>query len=180
MYEDLKVILYPDPRLRKPSAPVERFDENLKALAARMLALMREHRGVGLAAAQVGHNVRLFVMNPSGQPGDDRIYVNPELLDPSGSEEAEEGCLSIPGVNVNIVRDKAVRISAHDLDGKKFEQAGSGMQARIWQHEFDHLNGTLILDRMGSVAKMAYRRKLKELEEQYAAEHPTPKQRKKR
>src|SRR5687767_15343058 len=114
MYEDLQIIQYPDPRLKKVSKPVESFDSSLKALAARMLQLMREARGVGLAAPQVGRNIRLFVMNHTGEPNDDRVYVNPQLLEAEGNEEAEEGCLSLPGLTANIVRDKAVRIVATD------------------------------------------------------------------
>jgi peptide deformylase len=172
MYEALKIILWPDPRLKKLSQPVTRFDDNLKALAARMFELMHEARGVGLAAPQVGENIRLFIMNPTGDPKDDHLYVNPELSEASGSEEAEEGCLSLPGINVNIVRDKTLRMRARDLDNNPIDQVASGYLARIWQHEFDHLNGVLLTDRMGSVAKLMNRNKLKELEEQYAAEHP--------
>jgi peptide deformylase len=118
MAEALKVIQYPDPRLKKPSARIEQFDDSLRDLAARMFDLMREHKGVGLAAAQVGKNIRMFVMNATGQPEDDRVYVNPMLSDPEGEEEAEEGCLSIPELHVKIVRSKRVRIQAQDLEGK--------------------------------------------------------------
>src|SRR4051812_10409314 len=107
MFEDLKIIHYPDPRLKKVSKAVETFDEELKQLAARMVELMREHKGVGLAAPQVGTNIRLFVMNPTGEPQDQRVYVNPILtVEADGDEEAEEGCLSIPLVNVKIIRSK--------------------------------------------------------------------------
>jgi peptide deformylase len=168
MYDAPRIIHYPDPRLRKPSATVTTFDQALKDLAARMLELMREAKGVGLAAPQVGHNLRLFVMNATGEPGDDRAYVNPDLIDGEGTEEGEEGCLSIPGVNVKILRDKKLRMRAHDLDGKPIDESAIGFVARVWQHETDHLNGTLITDRMGAVAKMAYKKKLKELEEEFA------------
>ena len=171
MYEDLQIILYPDPRLKKVSQPVEKFDETLKALAARMLQLMREARGVGLAAPQVGQNIRMFVMNHTGEATDDRVYVNPELTEAQGSEEAEEGCLSLPGLNARIVRDKTLRMRAKDLEGNDIDQVETGYIARVWQHEFDHLNGTLITDRMGAVAKMTARKTLRELEEKYAAEH---------
>ncbi len=173
MYEDLKIIHYPDPRLKKMSRPVAQFDENLKAMAMKMIELMRTARGVGLAAPQVGENVRLFVMNESGEEKDDRIYVNPELFDAEGSEEGEEGCLSLPGINVQVVRDKSIKLKAQDLDGNPIEETASGYRARIWQHEFDHLNGTLLTDRMGSVARLANRKTLKDLEEKYAAAHPT-------
>lgn len=169
MYDDLKIIEYPDPRLRKVSVAVQNFDTSLKALAERMFQLMRESRGVGLAAPQVGQNIRMFVMNHSGEPTDDRVYVNPELTDAEGSEEAEEGCLSLPGINANIIRDKKLRMRAKDLEGNEVDQVESGYLARIWQHEFDHLNGTMIIDRMGPVAKMGAKKTLRELEEKFAA-----------
>jgi peptide deformylase len=174
MYEDLKIIEYPDPRLKKPSQAVEHFDPSLRALAARMLQLMREARGVGLAAPQVGQNIRLFVMNHTGDPKDDRVYVNPELSEAEGSEEAEEGCLSLPGINARVVRDKAMRMRARDLEGNDIDQKEIGYIARVWQHEFDHLNGTLITDRMGPVAKMAARKTLRELEEKYEQDKKGP------
>ena len=170
MYEDLQIIQYPDPRLKKVSQPVEKFDDDLKALAARMLQLMRDARGVGLAAPQVGQNIRMFVMNHTGDPADDRVYVNPELSEAEGSEESEEGCLSLPGLNVRVVRDKTIRMRAKDLEGHDIDQLETGYIARVWQHEFDHLNGTLITDRMGAVAKMAARKILRELEEKFAAD----------
>lgn len=168
MYEDLRIIHYPDPRLKKRSVPVETFDDNLKALAARMLELMREAGGVGLAAPQVGLNIRMFVMNHSGNPEDDRVYVNPELDDPAGEEEGEEGCLSLPNITARVLRSKFMRLRARDLDGNPVEQAETGYIARIWQHETDHLNGVLITDRMSMVARMAARKTLKELEQKYA------------
>jgi peptide deformylase len=168
MLQELKIIQYPDPRLKKLSVEVTAFDDRLKALAARMLELMREEKGVGLAAPQVGENIRLFVMNHTGEPGGDRAYVNPVLSDPSGEEEAEEGCLSLPEIRADILRSKTMRIDAQDLDGRPFHDVQSGFVARVWQHETDHLNGTLILDRMGPVAKMAAKRILKDLEEQFA------------
>lgn len=167
MYEQLKVIHYPDPRLKKRSLPVQTFDPPLKALAARMLELMREHKGVGLAAPQVGLNIRLFVMNHSGNPEDDRAYVNPELDDPAGEEEGEEGCLSLPGITADVLRSKFMRLTAQDLDGNPVSAAETGYVARIWQHEIDHLNGILITDRMGPVAKLTSRKILKELEAKY-------------
>jgi peptide deformylase len=177
MFEDLKIIHYPDPRLKKVSQPITEFGATLRALAARMFELMRERKGVGLAAPQVGQNIRMFVMNHTGEPGDDRVYVNPVLSDADGDEEAEEGCLSLPNVHVNVVRAKRLRMQALDLDAKPIDQAGEGFIARVWQHEFDHLNGTLLTDRMGPVAKMTYRKVLKELTEKYEAEQPKRKTR---
>src|SRR5688572_5017957 len=179
MYEDLKIILYPDPRLKKISQPVTAFDERLRLLANRMFELMREAKGVGLAAPQVGENVRLFVMNATQEPGDDRVYVNPVLSDFDGEEEQEEGCLSLPGIHVNVSRGKQVKMEARNLDGQPIEEVATGFVARVWQHEFDHLNGTMLTDRMGPVAKMTHRKVLSELKEQYDLLHPPEKRRKK-
>ena len=179
MHEDLKVILYPDPRLRKVSKEVETFDENLRALSDRMFLLMREHRGVGLAAPQVGVNLRVFVMNATGQPEDDRVYVNPVLTEAEGEEEAEEGCLSLPKLNVNVWRAKKMRMDARRVTGEAVQEEATGYLARIWQHEFDHLNGTMLTDRMGPVAKLANRKLLRDLEEQFAIANGTLKRKRK-
>jgi peptide deformylase len=172
MYENLQIVRWPDPRLKKASIPVERFDDRLRLLVNRMLELMRQSKGVGLAAPQVGLNIRLFVMNPTGQPQDDRVYVNPLLSEGDGEEEGEEGCLSLPGIYIPVLRLKTIHMQAKDVEGNPIDQVETGYLARIWQHEVDHLNGTLLTDRMGAVAKLTNRKKLKELEEQYRAAHP--------
>jgi peptide deformylase len=168
MHEDLKIVIWPDPRLLKISEPVTAFDESLSALADRMFVLMREARGVGLAAPQVGLNIRMFVMNPSGRPEDDRVYVNPVLSEAEGDDEAEEGCLSLPGIHVNVLRAKSLHIKAQDLQANPFEQTESGYIARIWQHETDHLDGILLTDKMGPVARLAHRKTLNELKAKFA------------
>lgn len=169
MFESHRVIRYPDPRLKQVSKPVENFDDKLNLLVARMLELMREQRGVGLAAPQIGVSQRVFVMNHTGNPEDDRVYVNPELFDLAGTESAEEGCLSLPNINAMIDRAVSARIVAKDLHGKAIDQTDTGYVVRIWQHEFDHLNGILITDRMGEVARMMHRKTLRELESEYEA-----------
>lgn len=175
MYEDLKIIDWPDPRLKKVSAEVPEITPALRELAARMIELMREDRGVGLAAPQVGQNIRMFVMNPSGEPGDNRVYFNPVLSDPDGEEAAEEGCLSLPKITADINRSKSIRLQALDIEGKPVDIIESGYVARIWQHEYDHLNGILIIDRMGVADKFKYRKNLREMEERWAEAHPAPK-----
>jgi peptide deformylase len=170
--EDLKIIVYPDPRLRKISRAVTEFGPELAALSRRMLELMREAKGVGLAAPQVGKNIRMFVMNATGEAGDDRVLVNPVLSVPDGEESGEEGCLSIPDIKVDVMRSKTMKLSAQDVTGKPVEYLETGYIARVWQHETDHLNGVLLLDRMSTLAKMTHRRKIKEMEEKYAAAHP--------
>jgi peptide deformylase len=172
MYEDLKIIHYPDPRLRKVCVDVQKFDENLLALANRMFELMRQAKGVGLAAPQIGKNIRLFITNHTGNPEDDRVYVNPVISDAEGEETAQEGCLSLPNINVDVSRPTSAKIRARDLSGNPIDQTETGYLARIWQHELDHLNGVLIIDRMGPTAKMENRKILKELEDKYDSDIP--------
>jgi len=164
MYEKLQIIRYPDPRLRKVSEAVTTFDDNLLALTRRMLELMREEQGVGLAAPQVGMNVRLFVMNATGKPEDDRVIVNPELFDADGNELDEEGCLSLPKIRAQIERAVSIRLKGQNERGEPFDQALADFDARVVQHEIDHLNGIMLIDRMGFTARMGIRRRLKEME----------------
>jgi len=175
MYDALKIIIYPDPRLKKMSKPVTVFDDDLKRLSQRMLELMKEAKGVGLAAPQVGKNIRLFVMNATGEPGDNRVYVNPVLSDAEGAESAEEGCLSLPDIRIDVERSRDLKMVAQDVEGNPVQEVQSGYVARIWQHEFDHLTGIMLIDRMGTVAKMNYRKTLKDMEEAWDAAHPKPK-----
>jgi peptide deformylase len=162
----LRILHYPDPRLRQRAQPVSAFDESLKALVERMYALMGADKGVGLAATQLGVAQRLVVMNATGQPGDQRVLVNPVIHEPHGSFEAEEGCLSLPGVNVQIRRAQRCRVVAQDLDGNPVEIEAQDLLARVCQHEIDHLNGVLIIDRMGPSDRIAARKTLRALEEQ--------------
>ena len=172
MHESLKIIQYPDPRLKKASAPVTAFDADLAALTARMFELMREAKGVGLAAPQVGLNLRLFVMNHTGEPADDRVYVNPELSEADGADEDDEGCLSLPKITISVVRSTVVRMRAVDVAGTPIDETATDYVARIWQHETDHLNGIMLTDRMGPVAKLTNRKTLRELEAKWAERHP--------
>ncbi len=164
----LTIINYPDPRLRRESAPVEKFGAELEAIARRMLGLMREAKGVGLAAPQVGLLMRLFVINTTGKPEDDVVLVNPELHDLEGIVQASEGCLSIPDVRGEIRRYARCRVVARDAVGREFELEAEGLLSRALQHETDHLDGRLILDRMGPGDRLAARKKLRELEAEFA------------
>lgn len=166
--EKLTILKYPDPRLRKKCAPVTEFDESLAALAARMLELMKAAPGVGLAAPQVGVLKRFFVANLTGEPGADQVYVNPEILDREGAHEAEEGCLSLPDIYVTVRRARKCRIRAQTLSGAPIDRVAEELEARVWQHEVDHLDGRLIIDKMGPSDQIATRKLLKSLEAQYA------------
>jgi len=165
--EKLRVVSYPDPVLRKVCAPVEVFDDALAAIAERMFVLMHLHNGVGLAGPQVGLPIRMFTWNPTAEPENDRVFINPELSNLEGQEEGEEGCLSIDGVNVTVNRALTAEVKAQALDGSPVVMRGEGLVARIWQHENDHLNGRLILDYMSPTEEIANRRALKELDAKY-------------
>ncbi len=166
--ETLTVVRYPDPRLAEVCTAVDSFDEPLRRLADKMFELMFQFKGVGLAANQAGVTIQLFVASPAYSQDDRRVYVNPKIIALEGNAENEEGCLSLPGINVKIKRRAIATIEAQDLDGKSFQETGEGLTARIFQHETDHLNGLLLVNKMGSVARLAYRRTIRELEEKFA------------
>ena len=166
--QNLRLVKYPDPILAQPARKVEQFTAGLRELAEGMLRIMYAARGVGLAGPQVGVSLRIFVANPNGEPGEgERVYVNPEIIDSSGQEVGEEGCLSLPGITCKLKRATHVVLRAQDLDGRVFEESGEGLLARIFQHESDHLDGILIANKMSMVARMANRNRLKELEEEH-------------
>lgn len=165
--DHLRIVHYPDPVLRQRAREVPRVDDEVRAVAARMIELMHEARGVGLAAPQVGLSWRMFVANPSGEPGDNRVFINPVLRDPSRETEArEEGCLSLPGVNGEITRPTAITIDALDENGRPFSLTSDALPARVWQHETDHLDGVMIIDRMPAIDRVANKRALRDLESQ--------------
>ncbi|MGN6543584.1 MAG: peptide deformylase [Aureliella sp.] len=148
--EKLQVITYPHPALRYVAKPIKRVDASLKQIAQRMIDLMYEHSGVGLAATQVNLPLRLFVWDPSGkrESGKASVFLNPTITRPRSNEEAEEGCLSLPGVHANVVRAKTIHMHAYDIQGREIDADFTGYEARILQHETDHLNGVLFIDRL--------------------------------
>ena len=162
----LTILRYPHPALLRIARPVETITAETRAVAARMVDLMREARGVGLAAPQVGLSWRLFVTNSGEEDEPDRVYINPVLRDPEGGLEAhEEGCLSMPDVRGDVWRPPTITVEATDLEGRRLSLRSSELLARVWQHETDHLDGRLIIHRFGQMAKLANRRVLKELEQ---------------
>lgn len=164
----LQIIYYGDPRLEEVCTPVDAVDESVRALVERMFELMFAASGVGLAAAQVGVTVRLFVASPTVSPADRHVYINPEIIAVDGWQDGEEGCLSFPGMQCRIKRRNTATIRATNLDGETFEETAEALAARIIQHEMDHLEGRLLVDRMGSVARLAHRMALNELRQRHA------------
>ena len=151
-----------DPILREPAKPVERFDASLRRLVDDMLETMYAAPGVGLAANQVGLSVACFVYDD--QDGHAGFVANPELSDPQGEETRDEGCLSIPGPFSPTTRALAVRLRGQDLDGSPLDIRAEGLLARIFQHETDHLNGMLYIDRLDDAGRRDVMRQLRELE----------------
>jgi peptide deformylase len=157
-----------DPVLRTRALPVERFDRALRAEAKRMGEIMEDALGVGLAATQVGILHRLFVyrVDPEGEV---RTLVNPEIVEASAERESgEEGCLSIPYVHVEVERHLRVLVRAQDLKGRELQLGAEGLEARVIQHELDHLDGVLILDRISQEARRAAMRALRQAREEAA------------
>ena len=173
-----RIVLYPAPVLLRKAAPVERIDEWVRRLVEDMIRVMRNHEGAGIAAPQVGESVRIFVVEEreadDGEPAEPLgVYINPVLSLPVGAVEPfEEGCLSLPDIRAEIRRPPAITITATDLEGRTFTRTADGFLARVWQHEFDHLEGTLILDRMTSIDRLACRRTLKELQAEWEEANP--------
>jgi peptide deformylase len=158
-----------DPVLKSRATPVDRFDDALKAQVARMGGLMNDALGVGLAAPQIGISQRLLVYRV-GQEAPLIALVNPEIEWRSDDEETfEEGCLSIPGIAVDVDRSVHVRVRAQDETGAKRVVEASGLEARVIQHEMDHLDGVLILDRTSKEQRKEAMRALREAEEQQQA-----------
>jgi len=158
---------YPDPILRTRTAAVKVFDAALADLVQEMLRTMRSSTGLGLAATQVGDTRRVALVSPDGEPGHETVLVNPEILHTEGWQEAEEGCLSFPGIYIKIGRFLKVRVRYQDLQGASYEMAAEGLMARAVQHELDHLDGRLLMDRMSPVQRVAQRRRLHELVQRY-------------
>ncbi|HVX83761.1 MAG TPA: peptide deformylase [Phycisphaerae bacterium] len=161
----LKLVLYPAAVLKKIAADVHQFDAWLLAVIERMKDLMVEHKGVGLAAPQVGLSQRIFLAAESAKREDIKVYINPVLTDEHGSEDGEEGCLSLPEIRIKVPRFTRLRVEALNEHGHAFSENLENYAARIIQHENDHLDGILLTDRMSPVAKLANRKKIKSLED---------------
>ncbi|HMN97187.1 MAG TPA: peptide deformylase [Phycisphaerales bacterium] len=160
----LRILAYPAEALRRTAAPVAAIDETVRRVAERMIELMHEADGVGLAAPQVGLPWRLFVTGGAPVGGEDLVYINPRFVRLEGELVAsEEGCLSLPGIRAEIRRPPSATITATDPAGQSFTRSDDGFLARVWQHEQDHLDGVLILDRMTPIDRIATRRAVRKL-----------------
>jgi len=162
--------LYPAAVLRKVADPVEAFDQELRDFVAAMFATMRASKGVGLAAPQVGVKKRVLVLNPTGDtdPEQDLVLINPTIVSRDGEKDSmEEGCLSFPGIYASVTRPERCTVEAQDLDGNPIRAEYDGFVSRIIQHEYDHLEGVLLVDRMSSADKLRNKGALEDLVERH-------------
>ena len=158
---DLKILIFPDPKLRKVAKKIEKFDKSLEILSQNMLKTMYEAEGIGLAATQVDIHVRLVVMDLSEERNEPQVFVNPEytILDKSPFTY-EEGCLSIPGFNEEISRPSKILLKWQDLQGNFHEDQPDGIFTVCAQHEIDHLDGKLFVDYLSPIKRDRIRKKL--------------------
>lgn len=169
----LRIINYPHPTLLRPSKPLKRVDAELHRLVRQMFDLMYsdEHRGIGLAANQVDLPYRFFIVNVASDPDlrdQEFVFINPVLSHPKSSAEAEEGCLSLPGLFAQVRRPEKITINAYNLAGQEVNFDLDDLFARVVQHETDHLDGTLFIDRLSPTARLAVEGALDDFREQFA------------
>jgi peptide deformylase len=165
------ILHYPDKRLREKGLPVKEITKEIQKLVDDMAETMYAAPGCGLAATQIGELHRVFVIDTAteDEPSQLTVFINPEILETKGSTSWEEGCLSFPTVHEDIKRAERVRVRAQDRDGKWFELEADGLLAVAIQHENDHLDGVLMIDRVGTLKRrMMHRKMLKRVDEQDA------------
>ena len=166
-----EVVQFPDPRLKEVSKPITEVTDELRELARDMIDVMYDEPGIGLAAPQVGAQVRMFVIDTEW--GDDEkgknptVVLNPEISDREGKITWEEGCLSVPDYQANVERDATITLRGQDLEGNPIEERAEGLRAVCIQHEVDHLDGILFIDRISRLKRSLYVKKRKK---QLAAE----------
>lgn len=167
----LEVLQFPDPRLKRKSTPVTVVDDALRPLAADMIQVMYDEPGIGLAAPQVGHAIRLVVMdtvwNEEGAEREPTVIINPQILTREGQIEWEEGCLSVPDFTADVERSEHVVVRYTNLEGEQVTEDVTGLRAVCFQHEIDHLDGILFIDRISRLKRSLYvKRRKKQLREE--------------
>jgi len=160
MKKEFRIVYLGDPILRQKTQPVKEIDGELKETIEKMAELMYEVRGLGLAANQVGISQKFFIMDIAQKEGTPKleVYINPEILSAEGETEYEEGCLSIPGYYAKVNRYKNLYIKAYDIEGNPFERELTGLHAIAFQHEFDHLEGILFIDRLSPLKQELFKK----------------------
>lgn len=168
------ILEYPDPRLREVAKPVATVTPEIQALVDDMAETMYAAPGCGLAANQIGEDYRIFVVDcaEEDEPSDLRVFINPEIVEKDGQVVWTEGCLSFPGVREEIKRAERVKVRALGRDGKPFELEADGLLAVAIQHETDHLNGVLMVDKLNALKRRMMGRKLAQARKQTESDSP--------
>lgn len=172
---NLTILEFPDPRLRTRARPVEKVDDDLRALISDMFETMYAAPGIGLAATQVDFHQRLLVTDVSSDRSEPYCLINPEIIERSGSVITEEGCLSVPEIFANVERSEQIRVKALDSSGEAFELEADGMLAVCIQHEIDHLDGKLFVDYLSELKRQRIRKQLEKARRQKDDSSPLPK-----
>jgi len=173
--EKCRITHYPADVLAKVAEPIEKIDDNIHQLVEKMTDIMLKNSGIGLAAPQAGVPLRVFIISLDSTRENVKVYINPTVTPipaKAGTplDSIDEGCLSVPEVYTKICRFKKCKVAATDLDGNEFTEEAEGLYARALQHEYDHIEGMTIADRMGSAARIAHRKQLKKLREEHKSE----------
>jgi peptide deformylase len=166
----LELVEFPHPALLRRARPLVRIDDTIHDVVEQMFEIMYQAGGIGLAATQVALPYRLFVVNLEARPdaGEELVFINPSLSRPRGNAVQEEGCLSLPGLRMDVRRPEQIVVKAWSLEGEPFEEDLDGLLARVVQHEFDHLEGRLFTDRLPDAAALEARRSLDTFREVFA------------
>lgn len=166
--EKLRVIKYGNPILRMKARRIDKIDHHIRDLVEGMILTMQVDGGIGLAAPQVDESIALLVVDQSliFKDGEATAYINPVILDAEGESVMEEGCLSIPEIHEEVKRPEIIRLRYQNLDGKIKEERFDGLLARVLQHEIDHLNGILFVDRISALKKQLLKKELKAISDE--------------
>lgn len=156
----LDVLRFPDERLRTVATKIAEVNEEIKTLVEDMFETMKDENGIGLAATQVNHHVRLFIMDVSENGDEPYVFINPEIIAKEGSKINEEGCLSVPHCYAKVPRAEKVTMKALDKDGNEFTKEAEGLMAVCMQHELDHLDGKLFVDYLSPLKRDRIKKKL--------------------
>jgi len=169
--EQCKITSYPAAVLREAAKRIDVIDDNVRGLVEKMADIMIENKGIGLAGPQANMGFRIFIISLDGSKEGIRVYINPTVEAIGNVEIMEEGCLSVYGIYTKIKRSEKCTVTATGLDGNEFTEEADGLYARCLQHEYDHLEGITIANKMSSTAKIAHRKALKKLEDVYESEN---------
>ena len=161
-----KILAYPDPKLRNKARPVDTIDRKIQKLAEDMAETMYAAPGIGLAATQIGEPIRVITLDLSLEREELIVLVNPEIISSEGECTEEEGCLSLPGFKENIRRKSKVLVRGLNHEGREINITAEGLLAAAFQHEIDHLDGVLLLDKVSRLKRMFFKAKLKKKDDE--------------